>query len=648
MQANQSKIALNFFELSPKNFFFKIYYKSLEEIVESERRNHYIVNLKEEDASPAIKVAVSFEEQEGFISKILTQDFDFAITKQFIFHAFQKHISSKQLRPIENLRDKYHRIYLPLQSYPEGIETIWLEPYYLKQNKSFGFLIDFRFSVNQEYQSRISGSVDKKILQLSGTLDAKGYSNKAYYQFKFDKLKTFIAKYFAELQTFSFQDIDFSLSEGLTQIHSNLLSPKTYQFHNDAENPSSYVGLQKNLPFQNPEKPTKYLFVFKDSDRNIAINLLRGLQGVSSPNTFAGIEKLFKIPFNNDCIRGKKVDEISTEVLNEIVQEVQKEREDGINLLPIILTNSKETDSDDKLYFKIKHTFTKNDIACQVVTKELVNNSNSLKWSLSNIGLQIFAKAGGKPWKVKPAIKECLIIGIGSKNKEVFSIDEHGIKRKKIEKYLTYSVLTDSSGLFKEIQILSETDNETDYYKSLVTKLGNIILQAIQDGNKDIVIHTPFRISKAKVWDVLFKTIPTGINISILLINSAHKYFGYDFSKNALVPYESSFIALSEYEYLVWFEGLQFNNAPFSKPIGSPIYIDFWYANNRELLYDQNYRRSLLQDCINLSGANWRGFKAKQLPVSIFYCQKIADFLKKFEDYELEHIEFQNLKPWFL
>lgn len=60
------------------------------------------------------------------------------------------------------------------------------------------------------------------------------------------------------------------------------------------------------------------------------------------------------------------------------------------------------------------------------------------------------------------------------------------------------------------------------------------------------------------------------------------------------------------------------------------------------------YRKSLLQDCINLSGANWRGFKAKQLPVSIFYCQKISDFLKKFEDYEFEHIEFENFKPWFL
>jgi hypothetical protein len=98
----------------------------------------------------------------------------------------------------------------------------------------------------------------------------------------------------------------------------------------------------------------------------------------------------------------------------------------------------------------------------------------------------------------------------------------------------------------------------------------------------------------------------------------------------------------------VWFEGLQYNNAAFSKRIGSPVYINFWHTNNSKLQNDNTYRKNLLQDCINLSGANWRGFKAKQLPVSIYYCQRIAEFLKKFDDYNFEQIEFENFKPWFL
>ncbi|WP_218330812.1 argonaute/piwi family protein [Hydrotalea lipotrueae] len=642
-------ISLNFIEFNPKKFDAVFYCQKLDLIPDENRRNYYIRNLKpSDDANKFEKFAIVFEAQEGFERKVISHTENIDITKRLIFYNLKKLLRTKGIKDIEVNKDKYHRIYLPIEKHNEGVETIWIEPYFLKQTNSFGILIDFKFLVSQEYKKSLSSPVDKRILQLSGTLDSRGNSNKAFYQFKFEKLKKFFSQYYQPLSSIHIGEVNFQLSQSLTEISAHSLNPKIYQFQNDVENASPYFGLQKNKPYQNPEKETNFLFVFKDIDRNIAINLLNGLKGITSPNTFSGIESLFKIPFNNDCIKGKKVVELSLEVLNSIVEEIKIEKEKGKNVLPIFITNSRVNQADDKLYFLIKHTFTKNNIPCQVVTKDLISNTKSLSWSLSNIGLQIFAKAGGKPWKVKPAIKEGLIIGIGSKNKEAFITDENGFTRKKIEKYLTYSVLTDSSGLFKEIQILSETDNEADYYKTLITKLTTIIEQAVKDGYKDIVIHIPFRISKEKVWDVIFKKISNDINVSVILINSDHKYFGYDLSKNALVPYESTFITLSEYEYLVWFEGLQYNNAPFSKPIGSPIYIDFWYSNTKTLLQNISYRKSLLQDCINLSGANWRGFKAKQLPVSIFYCQKIADFLKKFEDYELEHIEFENLKPWFL
>lgn len=643
-------ISLNFLEITPQKFDIVFYCQKLDLIPEGNRGNYYIKNLKPtEDAEKFEKYAIVFEEQEGFEQKIISNLEYFDITKQYIFFHLKRLLQSKNIEDIKIGKDKYHRFYLPIEKHNEGVGTVWVEPYFFKQTSSFGILIDFKFWVSEEYKKTLNATVNKKILQLSGTLDSRGNSNRAFYQFKFEKIKKFFTQYYQSLSNIDIGGTNFQLSKSLLQIKSHSLNPKTYQFGNEVENASPYFGLQKNKPYQTPEKETHFLFVFKDIDRNIAIDLLNGLKGISSPNTFSGIETLFKIPFNNDYIKGKKITEYSFDVLQSIVTEIQAERENNRNVLPIFITNSRITQADDKLYYLIKHTFTKNNIACQVVTKDLINNTKSLSWSLSNIGLQIFAKAGGKPWKVKPAIKECLIVGIGSKNKEVYFVDDNGNSRKKIEKYLTYSVLTDSSGLFKEIQILSETDNETDYYTTLVTKLTTIIKQAANDGYKDLVIHIPFRISKEKVWDIVFdNTKSTDINVSIIIINSEHKYFGYDLSKNTLVPYESTFITLSEFEYLVWFEGLQYNNAPFSKLIGSPIYIYFWHSNNANLLKDMSYRKSLLQDCINLSGANWRGFKAKQLPVSIFYCQRIADFLKKFEDYELEHIEFENFKPWFL
>jgi len=55
-----------------------------------------------------------------------------------------------------------------------------------------------------------------------------------------------------------------------------------------------------------------------------------------------------------------------------------------------------------------------------------------------------------------------------------------------------------------------------------------------------------------------------------------------------------------------------------------------------------------LQDILNLTGANWRGFNAKAIPISMFYPQIISKFIKFFDQYNLDDIEFEDLPPWFL
>lgn len=638
-----SNISLNFLELSPKKFDVIFYWKNLDLIDEDEKKNFYIRSFKINDNDDkATKVAIKFEPFSDFCEKIVSQSFNTDITKQYVFFLLSKQflIADK----LKTSRDKYHRIYLILKKHIEGTETVWIEPYYFTKSNSFGILFDYKFFVDEEYKKKISSSVDRNILQLSGTLDKAGKSNKEFYIFKYEKIKLFLTKFYNQFSEFTSTN-NFTISNKPLELSSFLLNSKTYLFENDKENKSPYLGLLNNQPLQKPLRDTHFIFVFKESDRNIAIDLLKGLKGESFPQQFSGIQGLFGIKFNNSNITGKKVSVINNEVLKEIVNEIKTSE---VNILPIILTNSKTSDEDEKLYYTIKHIFTSNNIACQVVTKDLVNNSYSLKYSLSNIGLQIFAKSGGKPWKIKPAINDCLIIGIGSKNKETYTQIDNLTYTKKIEKYFTYSVLTDSSGIFKEIQILSEDEQEENYYNKLVIKLDSIIQSSINEGNKNIVVHTPHRISKEKVWDKVFKKVSDDITISVIIINDKHKYFGFDFTKNSLVPYESSCVSISDYEYLVWFEGLQFNNSAFTKPIGGPIYINFWYSNNLENLKNNKFRSDLLQDCINLSGANWRGFKAKQLPVSIFYCQKISEFLTKFEKYDFDNIHIDNLKPWFL
>src|SRR5439155_22258427 len=124
--------------------------------------------------------------------------------------------------------------------------------------------------------------------------------------------------------------------------------------------------------------------------------------------TFSGMLKLFRVPFSNDVIKGTAIEAFTSVIIEE---EIEKIKLIGENVIPILITNSKTEEDDDKLYYLLKHKFTNAHIPCQVLTKELVKNEFSIKYSLSNIGLQIFAKAGGKPWKMKPATNEYLIIG---------------------------------------------------------------------------------------------------------------------------------------------------------------------------------------------------------------------------------------------
>lgn len=644
---NNNRIALNFLEITPKTFDIVFYRKEPANISEDERDKFYQTRLRKSDANAETdNFAISFEKNDGFEKYVLPASVNLNLTKRYLFYGLQTYLSQNSIETYSTNEERHLRISFPLTKHKEGIETVWIEPYYLEPSGSFGFLLDFRFCVSQDYINSLGTSSNVRIHQLSGSLDNRGLSNKAFYQFKYSKLNLFFEQFLTKFKEIDLNGTRFSISDKLIELESSSLKTKVYQFSNESENASPYYGLLKNPPFQMPDKQTKFMFIFRESDAASARDLWRGLKGDNSSTSFPGFEKMFRMPFNNDYIIGRKIDEFSQQNLDQVIAEIAAEGE--FNILPILLTKSKTTDADDQLYYFIKHSFIKNNIPCQVVTKDLISNTNSLKYSLSNIGLQMFAKSGGKPWKVKPALKECLIIGIGRKDKLIDEVGEDGKRSRRIEKYLSYSVLTDSSGLFKEIQILSETDNEQEYYESLSAKLKNIVSNSINEGVKDFVIHSPFNISKPKVWDSVFDGLPADVNISVLTINDSHKYFGYDLSKNALVPYESSYIRLSFSEYLVWFEGLQYNNSVFSKRPGNPLYIHFWHSNKKALLSDNTHRNNILQDCINLSGANWRGFKAKQLPVSIFYCQRIADFLKSFDEYELEQIKLENLKPWFL
>ncbi|WP_438939892.1 hypothetical protein [Chitinophaga hostae] len=625
-------IKINFIAFAKQNFSINIFRRQLQaETFDNDKYNYHSISDVNGERK---RYEVSFQNTEaGFEEYKLNIKVDHDLVAKRIYSRLYescKDINGCFVKKTNDVRNK--RIHFIVDNHPKGEKCVWIEPYFLRYEQKWGILIGFQFVVNENISSAENFTLDKEILIASGALNSKGQSNSDYYLFRHDYLKRFTQDILPQIAA----KFGLGFTFELQNVQSYSLQPKEYYFKDNYSGSSSYFGLSKVGPLNGIADGQYYRFIYLEKDREYAVSLLKGLRGETHPTTFGGMEKLFRVKFDNDVISGIPLKDFS-----DIDKEIKDIIESAKSVLPIIITNSRKMAEDDELYYSLKNKFTNAGIACQIVTKDLIQNEMSLRYSLSNIGLQVFAKCGGKPWKMKPAGDEYLIIGIG----QSYNVEKQA-SGNIIEKNITYSILTDSSGIFKDIQILSEgVEKEDSYWEQLIDNISSLILTS---QSKRVALHAPFRLSKSKILEPVSRKIGLDVELSVLVINDKNDFFGFDYANNGLVPYEGTFIKLSRYDYLVWFEGIQPTNPKINRRFGNPLLVKFWYSNKPELSENVVHREILLQDCINLSGANWRGFKAKQLPVSIFYCQRIAEFIAKFRQYNLDHFEINNLKPWFL
>jgi argonaute-like protein implicated in RNA metabolism and viral defense len=300
---------------------------------------------------------------------------------------------------------------------------------------------------------------------------------------------------------------------------------------------------------------------------------------------------------------------------------------------------------DDAAYLNHKAVFTHAGVPTQVCTLGVIQDENTLKWSVANIALQIFCKAGGLPWKVKSSHQSSVIIGISQSHKV-----KPDSETNEIEKYFAFSILTDSSGLFQRIQVLAEGEDEAIYLEALKSNLASILHTSSNDFSR-VVIHTSFKLKHSEmdaIESVIKARTDEGTDaktrFAVAKINHKTRFFGTNQAVNSLVPYEGTIVRLGFGEYLIWFEGIFPDRPTVTKAFAGPTHIQFQRFTEDKSLTDE----ILLQELMNLSGANWRGFNAKSAPVSVFYCHLVADLVHDFQQRGLPLPQVEDLRPWFL
>lgn len=523
-----------------------------------------------------------------------------------------------------------------VDKYPEGPQVVTLEPYLLRSCGQFGFLADFRFHSNKEHRGT------RRSLQLSLTLDKHGRPNPNFYADRYSKLAVFVTKFHEQifpLQVPGGQEV--GVGSRFVEIKSETLAVKNYIVGSEVESRSQFMGVKQSGPLKQGTDGAHLYFLYRPEDRSLSHDLFRALRG-DTFRTFPGMESMFRLPIQKENVSGAAIADFSVSEIQRIRDQVVADAVDR-RVVPIVLTPFRRHDApkENKAYWNLKHAFLLAGLPIQVVSTETVADKNKLKWSAASIGLQVFAKAGGTPWKVRPRIERCLIVGIGQ---------AHHKSKERIDRYFAYSVLTDSSGVFEEVRVLGEGQDEENYIQNFSASLRDIFAE-YSSRFSSFVIHATFAIRRSELESIATvlseqREQTDGGEFVSLKFNDRNRFFGFALDHNSRVPYESTVVPLSQSEFLVWFEGLQYGQSVVRGMIGGPLHVAFTYPHYEDLSMEQ--KRTYLQDAINLSGANWRGFNAKSLPVSVYYAQLIAKYLKEFDNLGLPAVNVNTLTPWFL
>lgn len=597
-------------------------YSLPETVVDVENRNHYWVAIESAEGFEPFRVKASFNNH---------------LTTWVLFKAIGEECKQKLASESYWLTEGgfMREIHFNMRQHDEGNEQLVIQPYRMRASSKFGLLADFHFRKKEEVK------FSRRVQQLSLSLDEKFRRNLDFYVDRFAKIAEFLEERRDVLLAIHLPGAaqPVILEQEFEPLSAARLRPRSYVFKDEHEARSQFTGLRDYGPLRALSEPPKLVFVFRERDRQAARTLAAALKGSSQGERFSypGFERLFKTPIeiDRDPI---VVADFSIDSMTIALGRMKKEASLSVPVLVM-------PDDEEEGYLMHKALFTHAGLPSQVCTLGVIQDENTLKWSVANIALQIFCKAGGWPWKVRPAGEKSLIVGISQSHK-VRKTEEKPV----VEKYFAFSILTDSSGLFQKIQVLGESEDEETYLNQLRASLKDVLAGGAKVYSR-VVVHTSFKLKYPEI-DAIQRVVQEAVTqtnhgecrFAVVKVNHRSRFFGANRNVNSLVSFEGTRVKLGHGEYLVWFEGISPDKPTVTKAFPGPTHLQFLRWTEHNNISDE----ILLQDLVNLSGANWRGFNAKSAPVSVFYCHLVADLVHDFQQRGLPLPAVKDLRPWFL
>ncbi|MFW6172373.1 MAG: Piwi domain-containing protein [Elusimicrobiota bacterium] len=354
---------------------------------------------------------------------------------------------------------------------------------------------------------------------------------------------------------------------------------------------------------------------------------------------FRGFKNTFKTRYKNfehsiiECDSDIKKEDYESHIQTKVIPNSEK-----YNIAFVIIPRTPESIVKSP-YYRSKALLTINNVPCQMITRELINDENNFKWSIFNICLAAYAKIGGIPWVLNKELGSDLILGIGMTRvhpRYRSDVDERGVKDR-----IGFATVFSRRGKF--VFNSSETFEKDEDYSKKFKKIIVDVLERYCEIEKEpqlITFHTYKKMNKNEIKLMENISKEFGCECNIINLSKNNKIRLFDDSRDSGIAKAGSLIRKNEKEDLLLTAG------PEKKDSGVPQPFNL---NYQKIISD---RSELAKEIYDLCYLNWAGLNATSSPVTHIYPTKIARIVEKmYASEELENFATNkviNQKPWFL
>jgi hypothetical protein len=286
-------------------------------------------------------------------------------------------------------------------------------------------------------------------------------------------------------------------------------------------------------------------------------------------------------------------------------------------------------------YLVTKAAFLAADIPVQEFEIETASlRDGQLQYALNNMGLAVYAKLGGVPWRVQAnrALAHELVFGLGS------AVISDGVLASK-ERMVGITTVFSGDGCYW-LSNLSRSVPFDEYRDSVLASLRATVAQVRADMNWQkgdsirLVFHNfkPFKDTEAEaVKEVMTELGEFDVQYAFLHVIEDHPYLLFDRGqegvgragqpvKGAFAPQRGLFFQLSPREVLMTLTGPNDVKRP-EDGLPFPVLLRL----HRESTFDDVVY--LAQQLYVFANLSWRSFFPSSMPVTILYSQLIAGLL---------------------